>query len=137
MESSEEWWTAPVEADNGNRVMVTVRDDVDKYRLSGKYTFRIEVTWRYGTGFPDDHDATLMEQATDRLTETFRRDKIAVMTGIYTGDGQRDWIFYTKNLHTFGLALNRALADMEQLPLLIEAYEDPEWEEYTEINSGH
>lgn len=55
------------------------------------------------------------------------------MTGIYTGDGERDWVFYTQNLNIFGRVFNRALEPLEQMPLLIEAESDPDWEEYREM----
>lgn len=128
---TDEWWTAPSEADNGNIVIVTGRSDVDKFRSSGKYIYRVEVIWRYeGGGMPSPEEAALMEQATDALHEAVRRDRVAVMTGIYTGDGERDWVFYTKSLPVFNTVLNRALADLPTLPLVIEAYHDPAWEAY-------
>lgn len=34
------------------------------------------------------------------------------MTGIYTGDGERNWIFYTLSLPIFGSKLNEALAPL-------------------------
>lgn len=126
-----EWWTAPSQADNGNIVIVTGRSDVEKYRSSGKYIYRVELIWRYtGGGMPSPTEAALMEQATDALHQAVRRDRVAVMTGIYTGDGERDWVFYTKSLSVFNIVLNRALADLPTLPLDIEAYHDPEWEAY-------
>ena len=47
------------------------------------------------------------------------------MTGIYTGEGRRDWIFYTFNLNIFGRVLNRALAELPLLPLRMEAEGGP------------
>ena len=64
------------------------------------------------------------------------RDKVGVMTGIYTGDGQRDWIFYTKSLPVFNTVLNRALQELPALPIVIEAYADPDWEEYSEMRDA-
>jgi hypothetical protein len=85
---------------------------------------------------PEDGDAQLMEQATDALQAAFKKDKIAYMTGIYTGAGERDWVFYTKNLAIFGTVFNKALAELDQMPLEIEALDDPEWEEYTEMREN-
>lgn len=130
------WWTAPTEAENGSLILVTGRDDIDKYRESGKYIYRVEIFWKYAnSGMPSDSDGQLMEQATDALHEALRHNKIAVMTGIYTGDGQRDWILYTKNLAIFNKVLNQALEPLPTLPLLIEAYADPDWEEYSRMRS--
>ena len=128
----ENWWTTPTEAENGNRIIVTGRDDVDKFRSSGKYIYRVEVIWRNeGGGMPPAADAELMQEATEAMQQAFHRDTVGVMTGIYTGDGQRDWIFYTKSLPVFNTVLNRALQELPALPIVIEAYADPDWEEYS------
>lgn len=127
------WWTYPAEADNGKTVIVSGRDGVDKFRTGGKYNYRIDVTWRYSplpSGMPEDADARLMEEATDALQSAFAKDKVAVMTGIYTGDGRRDWVFYTKNLKIFSVVFNKALAEIDSMPLEIEAEEDTGWSEY-------
>lgn len=132
----ERWWSAPTEAENGNTVIVTGRDYMDDIIAKGKFIYRVTVSWDYNalpSGMPEDGDAELMEKATDALLEEFKKDKVAYMTGIYTGDGRRDWVFYTQNLNIFGRVLNRALAPLEQMPLLIEAESDPDWEEYHEM----
>lgn len=133
------WWTSPAEAENGKTIIVTGRDDVDKYRLSGDYRFRVNVSWRYNSlpdGFPEEGDAVLMENVTEVLHKTLKKNKAVVMTGIYTGDGCRDWVFYTKNLNIFQSVFNRALAEMETIPFEIEAEEDCGWEEYMEMREG-
>lgn len=130
------WWTAPTEGDNGKTVIVTGRDYMDEIIRKGKFIYRVTVSWNYQalpSGMPEDADAILMEKATDAMQAEFDRDKVAYMTGIYTGEGRRDWVFYTMNLNIFGKVFNRALANLEPMPLLIEAEEDPEWEEYNEM----
>ena len=130
------WWSAPTEADNGHTIIVTGRDYMDEIIAKGKFIYRVTVSWNYNalpSGMPEDQDAELMEKATDALMSEFKKDKIAYMTGIYTGDGCREWVFYTKNLNIFGNVCTRALADLEQMPLLIEAESDPEWSEYHEM----
>lgn len=130
------WWTAPTEGDNGKTVIVTGRDYMDEIIRKGKFIYRVTVSWNYQalpSGMPEDADAILMEKATDAMQAEFDRDKVAYMTGIYTGEGRRDWVFYTMNLNIFGKVFNRALANLEPMPLLIEAEKDPEWEEYNEM----
>lgn len=132
----DKWWSYPAEGDNGKTVIVSGRDNIDKFRDSGKYNYRINVSWKYNSlpdGLPEEGDAELMEQATDALQSALSKDKVAVMTGIYTGDGRRDWVFYTKNLHIFSNVFNRALEPLDTMPLEIEAEEDAAWEEYTEM----
>ena len=59
----------------------------------------------------------------------------ALMTGIFTGAGQRDWVFYTFSTDVFGSYLNRALAKLPLLPLEIYAENDPELAAYDEMLS--
>lgn len=131
--------TFPAEAENGKTIIVTLFDGIDKFRDSGKYIYRVNVRWDYNAqsdGMPEESDAELMEKATEGLTEAFRKDPAGVMTGIYTGDGARDWVFYTRSLHIFRNIFNRGLEGIDvTLPLLIEACEDPGWEEYADIRS--
>lgn len=132
----ERWWTAPTESESGATILVTGRDYMDEIIEKGKYIYRITVSWDYNrlpNGMPEDGDARQMEKATDALQEAFKKDKVAYMTGIYTGDGRRDWVFYTKNLNIFNKIFNMALSDLDQMPLVIEAEEDRDWEEYKEM----
>lgn len=139
MAYTENWWSFPAEGDSGKTVIVTGRDDIDSFRDSGKYIYRVSVGWRYNAlpdGMPEEGESLLMEQATDALLAAFKKDRVAVMTGIYTGDGRRDWIFYCLNLKVFSSSFNNALADLPAMPLEISATEDPEWEEYSEMRAN-
>lgn len=133
------WWSYPAEAENGQTLIVTGRDNIEKWQKPGKFPVRVTVSWDYTPkpdGMPDDDDAALMEQATDAMLGEFGRDKSAVMTGIYTGAGRRDWVFYTHSLNIFSKVFNRAMADVPPLPLSFEAYEDPDWNEYREMRDA-
>lgn len=135
--AQETWWTAPAEGDDGNIIMVTGRDDIEKFRDSGKYTDRVELTWRYeGGGTPADDVAELMDRADSALRNELKREKGVVLTGIYTGAGERNWVFYTKNPLIFQSLINRAWKDLPLLPVSISAEKDPEWEEYAEMREN-
>lgn len=131
-----EWWTAPTESEDGSLIMVTGRRDVDKFRDNKKFCIRVEVTWRYdcgSDGMPDVKTSELMEKVNKSLEATFRKDPVAVITGIYTGAGERNWVFYTLSTNIFQKKLNEALATFPLLPLTIYAENDPGWEEYAEM----
>ena len=133
---SNDWWTAPAEGENGNLILVTGRRGMDPVIETGHYRYRIEVTWPYegdAKGLPQYEDSKMMEAVTDALNNSFDRDPVAVLTGIYTGDNQRNWVFYTRSLHIFQRKFNEALAPFPALPLQFEAEEDPEWQEYREM----
>ncbi len=133
---SNDWWTAPAEAENGQLIMVTGRRGLQAVKDTGVYNTRIEVTWTYepdAQGMPGYETSKLMEEAGDALDAAFARDPVAVNTGIYTGAGERNWVFYTRSLHIFQRKLNDALAALPVLPLSFHAEDDPDWEEYAEM----
>lgn len=134
---SSDWWSAPAEAEDGRTIIVTGRSGLGNVKETGKFTFRVEVTWPYeaadAQGMPSVAESQLMEQAQDALEATFSADPVAVNTGIYTGAGERNWVFYCRSLHLFQKKLNEALAELPALPLTFSAEEDPNWEEYAQM----
>ena len=131
------WLTSPFESnESGNLIMGSVRKDVEKFKGNPRFKFRVDVHWKYEPGvhgMPNDDDSELMEQVEEALSAVFAKDPVAVLTGIYTGEGSRDLVFYTLSLHIFQRKFNEALASFPALPLEFEAEEDPEWEEYTQM----
>lgn len=138
MDAKGEWWTCPTQGDNGGLVMVTGRRDVEKFRKNPRFNIRVEVSWKYGdetSGMPSPDIAETMEKVTEQLQSTFDADPVAVMTGIYTGEGRRDWVFYTLSTNIFGRKLNEALASLPVLPISINCENDSAWGEYDEMKS--
>lgn len=135
-----DWWTCPTDnADSTMTIMVTGRRDVDKFRSNPRFSIRVDITYPYGptpNGLPDAATAALLEQITDALAATFDRDPVAVMTGIYTGANERNWVFYTLSTHIFNRKLNEALSSLPLLPLSISAENDAGWEEYAEMRAA-
>lgn len=134
--SEKSWWTSPLEDDNGNLIMVTGREDVAKFRDNPRFNIRIEITLPYKpkeNGMPSDQEAELLEKVLDGLNKEFDKDPVAVLTGIYTGAGERTMVFYTLSVPIFNKKLNLGLQDLPLLPLKITAENDPDWAEYKEM----
>lgn len=134
-----DWWTAPAEADNGQLVIVTGRSDVERFRSNPRFNIRIEVSWKYApAGMPPEKGdvASTLEEADSGFHRVLKADPVAVLTGIFTGDGERTWVFYTLSTAIFQKKLNEALAPLPLLPLKITAELDPDWEEYDEMSQA-
>lgn len=118
-------------------IIVSGLDDVTAYRSRARNNIRVEVTLPYTPagplGFPDEDTSRLLEEATEAFQRELKGKNTALLTGIYTGAGQRNWVFYTFSTQAFNGFLNRALADLPQLPLEIYAENDPAWAEYDEM----
>ena len=74
-----------------------------------------------------------MEDVQEAMVAEFKKDPVAVLTGIYTGDGERNWVFYTLSTHIFGRKINEILAPFDLLPISIYTENDPDWEEYSQM----
>lgn len=138
MTLTDKWFTAISENENGTYTFISGRADIDGFIQSGKMKERLEITWNYqpdAKGLPaDDHEAELMEEVEEKLRLAMEKDKLAILTGIYTGDGQRQWIYIARNTQAFGERLNNTLAACpQQLPIEIYAEKDPENQEYKEL----
>ena len=77
-----------------------------------------------------------MEEAQESLQALLHKDPVAVLTGIFTGDSKRDWIFYSLSTHIFGKKLNEALASFPLLPITVYCENDPGWEQYDEMSQA-
>lgn len=137
------WVTYPTEStDSGRTVIVTVRTDIWEFRNNPRFKYRVIVTLPYEggdpeiglnadrTGMPDEKTSQLIEDVTIALAATFRKDPVGVLTEMSTGDGVREWNFYTLSLHIFQRKFNEALASLPVLPFRFAAEEDGEWEAY-------
>lgn len=131
---ADDWWSAPAESEDGELIIVTGRRAMDNVIAYGKYKYRVEATWCYGKdGMPDYETSQMMEQITDSLKSVLKKDPIAILTGIYTGAGERNWVFYTISLPIFSKKFNEAMLEFPKIDLSFYAEEDPEWNEYNEM----
>ena len=109
MKLTNNWFTSVTEGEGGTMVIVCGRDEIDAFMASGKFGERVEITWPYvrtANGMPDEAEAKRMEEPQEALQKAMEKDKLSILTGVYTGDGARTWIFYTRNIPAFGERLN-------------------------------
>lgn len=148
------WVTYPTEAnESGRTVIVSVRTDIAEFRSNPRFKYRVSVTLPYetageaaqdqstedtpgahlhadATGMPDEKTSQLLEDVTLALATVFRKDPVAVLTEMSTGDGERQWDFYTLSLHIFQRKFNEALVQLPVLPFEFAAEDDPAWSSY-------
>ena len=134
---TDNWFTALSENEDGSYTFISGRSGIEAFIASGKMKERLEVTWEYkpdDKGLPaDDSEAELMEEVEEKLRHAMEKDKLAILTGIYTGEGSRQWVYICRNTKAFGERLNDTLQGYPQLPIHIYAEQDPENREYKEL----
>lgn len=137
MQLTDNWFTALSENEDGTYTFISGRSGIENFIDSGKMKERLEITWTYTPdekGLPaNDSEAELMEEVEEKLRAVMEKDKLAILTGIYTGQGQRIWVYIARNTAAFGERLNTALQVYPQLPIHIYAEKDPDNQEYKEL----
>lgn len=136
MRLSDNWFTAISEDEQGKLVLVNGRLELDEFRLSGKMKIRIEIRWPYEAdeqGFPTDSVGRQIEEVENLVRRAMEKDKLAIMTGNYTGGGVKYWVYYARTERVFGERLNAVLAPYETFPLEIDCEVDADWEEYLDM----
>lgn len=137
MQLTDNWFTALSENEDGTYTFISGRTNIDEFVKSRKLRERLEIIWNYKAddkGLPaDDAEAQLMEEVGDKLRAAMEKDKLAIVTGIYTGQGKRETNFICRNIEAFGQRLNDTLSSYPQLPIVVNAYDDPDNEEYREL----
>ena len=134
MKLSDVWFTALSQNEEGQIITISGRDELDEFIQTGKYKERVEITWKYDgdeKGMPSESVGELMESVEETLRKAMeKKDKLAIMTSIYTGGNEKVWVFYTRTVRVFGERLNEALSSFELLPISIYTEVDNDWEEY-------
>lgn len=136
MRLSNEWFTALSEDESGNLITIYGRDELTEFVQSGKFKERVEITWKYEgdeKGMPTEVLAEQMENVQETLRKAMEKDKLSILSAVYTGAGEKIWVFYTRTVRVFGERLNEALASFDLLPISIYTEIDPEWEEYLDM----
>jgi hypothetical protein len=134
-EETQESWTAGEGAlENGLPCFIRIRQDLPDEDEFKKLSTLIVITWNFesadGTGMPPEAALTEMEDFEDLLDEKLIETGVARLMTVFTGDGVREWQFYTDDKDFFMQKFNDALAGRPVLPLEIEAFEDENWDAY-------
>ena len=51
---------------------------------------------------PSEALAEKMEEVQEVLRKAMEKDKLSILTGVYTGGGERIWVYYTRTVRVFG-----------------------------------
>ncbi len=137
MKLSDKWFTALSEDEEGHLITIYGREELSEFRACGKLKERVEISWPYegdASGMPTEAEAERMETFEQTVRPAMeKKDKLAILTAVYTGGGNRIWVFYTRTTRVFGERLNEVLASHELYPITIYTELDPDWEEYQDM----
>lgn len=93
---------------------------------------RVILAWRYNSasGLPVVQEREAMDRMEDLLAPVVDKPGVAVLALVSTGEGLREWVYYTRSEQEFLNSLNQALAGAQRFPIEIHTASDPQWSTY-------
>lgn len=69
----------------------------------------------------------------DLLAPYVEQTSLSVLTLVSTGEGEREWVYYTRSQNEFMAKMNQALLGYPRFPVEVTLWNDPEWSRYEEF----
>jgi hypothetical protein len=106
--------------------------------LQRDFPDRVIIVWRYTseTGMPATAEREHMEELENLLVPAVEANALSVLALVSTGEGRREWIFYTRSESSFMDKLNQGLRAGPRFPIEIQAAPDPTWTTYQTFKQG-
>lgn len=132
------WSTAvSTRPSDGHRVIFRYRSEFEKSFKRSTYPDRVTIAWAYmpSNGMPARDETAAMDQMEDLLEPYVENTSLSILVLVTTGEGRREWVYYTKSKTEFMAAMNKALAGKSRFPVEIDLWTDPKWSRYDEFKS--
>jgi hypothetical protein len=130
------WSTAvATRPSDGHRIIHRYRSEFGSSFKRSAYPDRVVIAWRFksGNGMPSAADVEAMDRMEDLLAPHVEQTSLAILALVSTGEGLREWVYYTKSQSEFMAKMNEALQGRPRLPVEIDLWKDPQWTRYEEF----
>jgi hypothetical protein len=135
--AAQDGWFTAVADDGGMPVIARVREKIPEGVTPADYPALVGVVWEYfpsGNGLPSQNLTAHMTTFEDLLTGEFESTKDAILMVVVTGNGRREWQWYSRKPDAF-LQRIKALAKDPQFPVVAGQQADPSWSGYRRFQS--
>lgn len=137
--NEESWIISEGESENGKLSVIRLREDLPPDTVRAKLKNLVLITWNYEpvdeSGMPSQEDTEKMERFEDLMDAGVVETGFGRLMTVFTGEGLKEWQFYTGDEEVFMQKLNETLAGEEVLPLEIEVFEDENWDGYQDYRN--
>jgi hypothetical protein len=121
---------------NGKPLLIRYRSERPQGVDTAAFPFLLSATWTYqgnDVGFPTPEEMGLMNKFEDALVSAFEASQTAHLMVIVTGNGERDWLWYTCGEAEAMRQVNQALKGHKRYPVQFSIQEDRAWRAYAQF----
>lgn len=133
------WSTAiATRPSDGHQIVYRYRSEFGPSFKRALYPDRVIISWTYqsASGMPSRTEHESMDRMEDLLTPHVAQASLSILALVSTGEGLREWVYYTKSKEEFMANVNKALRGVPRFPVEIDLSKDPEWQRYEIFRSG-
>ena len=98
-----------------------------------KFDTGVWLEWPYGEGMIDRDLNLRLQEVESHFDHLTAANGFAELVCVATGQGSKNWHFYTSDLQRLVSELERALPPEDFIPFKITARDDPEWAEWSSL----
>ena len=88
-------------------------------------------------GLPAPDETQLMDKFEDALVSTLELSQTAYLMVILTGNGERDWLWYTRGEADAMRQVNQALKGHPRYPVEFSVQQDRRWRAYAQFETSN
>ena len=133
-------WTLAQGEDNGLPLIFRIRNQRPTGVQPAQYPHLIGMCWSYVPenefGMPSFEVMALTTQFEKLLGPALESSRSAFMTVIVTGNGVRQWQWYSRDPDETMTLINQALAGCDPFPVWFFVEHDPDWQAYGDFQSN-
>lgn len=120
--------------DTSVAAMIRIRTD----RPADRLPTAIEISWPYdsATVFPESGENQRMVAFEEAIEELTSENGHTELVQVSTGNGVKEWLFYSHDREAFMSRMNTLLRDHPRYPLEIKFYDDPSWQIWSETHDA-
>ena len=138
-EKNDSSWVLAEGNEDGMPMLYRMKENIPEGLLTEEYPRLISILWEYEidntSGMPSDILQAEQRAFDDALDEMDNKG-LGIMMLAVTGNGRREWVWYTKDQNEWLSSLHHCLENHPAYPLDIEASDDPEWETWKAFRYG-
>ena len=136
--ADDQWSVAQLEK-NGKPLLVRYRTERPQGVETAAFPFLLSATWAYQPNefaLPAADEMELMDQFEDALASALETSQTAHLMVILTGNGERDWLWYTRGEAEAMRCVNQALKGHRPYPVEFSVQKDRGWKAYAQFEAG-
>lgn len=133
--SSDDLWTIATGQDGDKPLIFRIRNKAPSFARKSDFPHLIAVSWPYESlrdnEMPSQDVVEQMDQFEELVETALERARQAFLSVVVTGNGVREWQWYSRDPNETMELVNEALAGCDPFPIQLSLEEDPEWEGYS------